>query len=40
MILVFENKYLQLYVDNCAYKIGDNLMTDYLGDSPFETDED
>ena len=40
-LLVHENKfYLQVYSDNCAYKIEDNEMINYLGGSPFETDED
>ena len=40
-LLVYENKYyLQVYLDNCAYKIIDKQITDYLGDSVSETDED
>ena len=39
--LVYKNKYfLQLYLDNCAYKIVDKQMIDYLGDNLFETDKD
>ena len=40
-LLVYENKYyLQLYWDNCAYKIVNTEMVDYLDDSLLETDED
>ena len=41
-LLVYDNnKYdLQIYLDNCAYKISENPMTDYLDDNLFETDED
>ena len=40
-LLVYESTYyLQVYLDNCAYKIIDKRMIDYLGDNPFETDED
>ena len=36
-ILVYENKYyLQLYLDNCAYKIINKQMTDYLDEKVFE----
>ena len=39
-LLIYENKYyLQVYLDNCAYKIVDKPMMDYLGENPFETDE-
>ena len=32
-LLVCENKYyLQVYLDNCAYKIANKQMTDYLDD--------
>ena len=35
-LLAYENKYfLQVYLDNCAYKV-----VDYLGENIFETDED
>ena len=38
-LLVFENKfYLQVYLDNCAYRIANKQMTDYLDDNLFETD--
>ena len=38
-LLVFENKYyLQVYLDNCAYKIANKQMTDYLDYNVFETD--
>ena len=37
-LLVYENRnYLQVYLDNCAYKIIYKQMTDYLWDNPFET---
>ena len=40
-LLVYENKFhLQLYLDNCAYKIVDKEIIGYLGDNNFETDED
>ena len=40
-LLVYENKYyLQVYLDNCAYKIICKRMTDYLDDNLFETDKD
>ena len=30
-LLIYENKYyLQIYLDNCAYKIVNKQMTDYL----------
>ena len=36
-LLVYENKYyLQVYLDNCAYKIAKKQMTDYLDDNRFE----
>ena len=36
-VLVYENKYyLQVYLDNCAYKIVNKQMTDYLGENVFE----
>ena len=39
-LLVYESKYyLQVYLENCAYKIVDKRMTDYLGESPLKTDE-
>ena len=39
-LLVYKNKYcLQVYLDNCAYKIVDKQMIDYLGDNLFETDK-
>ena len=39
-LLVYWSKYyLQVYSDNCAYKIVDKWMIYYLGDNPFETDE-
>ena len=38
-LLVYENKYyLQVYLDNCVYKVIDKRMIDYLGENPFETD--
>ena len=40
-LLVYENKYyLQVYIDNCAYKIVKKQITNYLGDNLFETDYD
>ena len=40
-LLVYDNKFnLQVYLDNCAYKIADDQMTDYLNDNLFVTDED
>ena len=39
-LLVYENKYyLQVYLENSAYKIVDKRMIDYLGLSPLKTDE-
>ena len=39
-LLVYENKYyLQVYLENCTYKIVDKRMIDYLGESPLKTDE-
>ena len=36
-LLVHENKYyLQVYLDNCAYKIANKQMTDYLDENCFE----
>ena len=36
-LLVFENKYyLQVYLDNCVYKIANKQMTYYLDDNLFE----
>ena len=35
-LLVYDNKYyLQVYLDNCAYKIVSKQMTDYLDDNLF-----
>ena len=40
-LLVYENKYyLQVYLDNCAYKIVDKQEIDYLDENLFETDEE
>ena len=40
-LLVYKNKYyLQVYLDNCSYKVIDKQMTDYLDGNLFETDED
>ena len=40
-LLVYENKcYLQVYLDNCVYKVIDNSMIHYLGENSFKTDED
>ena len=39
-LLVYENKYyLQVYLENCAYKIVDKRIIDYLCESPLKTDE-
>ena len=35
-LLVYENKYLQAYLDNCTYKIVNKQMTDYLDENLFE----
>ena len=36
-LLVYENKYyLQVYLDNCAYKIENKQMKDYLDETLFE----
>ena len=36
-LLVYENKcFLQVYLDNCAHKIVDKQMTDYLDENVFE----
>ena len=38
-LLVYKNKYyLQVYLDNCTYKIVDKQMIDYVGHNLFETD--
>ena len=38
-LLVYKNKYyLQVYLKNCAYKMTNKDMTDYLDDNLFETD--
>ena len=35
-LLVYENKYyLQVYLDNCAYKTANKQMADYLDDNIF-----
>ena len=40
-LLVHDTKfYLQVYLDNCAYKTVDKQMADYLGHNLFEADED
>ena len=40
LLLIWENKYfLQVYLDKCAYKIIEKQITDYVGDNPFEIDE-
>ena len=40
-LLVYDNSYyLQVYLDNCAYKTVGNQMIDYLDYDLFETDED
>ena len=36
-LLVYENKYyLQVYLDNCAYKIANKRMKDNLDENIFE----
>ena len=36
-LLVYENKYyLQVYLDNCAYKISNKQVADYFHDNLFE----
>ena len=36
-LLVYEKKYyLEVYLDNCAYKIVNKKMTDYLDENSFE----
>ena len=36
-LLVYESKYyLQVYLDNFAYKIANKQMTDYLAENLFE----
>ena len=36
-LLAYENKYyLQVYLDNCAYKIANTQMTDYVDNNLFE----
>ena len=38
-LLVYKNKhYLQTYTENCAYRIANKQMTDYLDDNLFKTD--
>ena len=40
-LIVPGNKYfLEVYLDNCGYKIAGNKITCYLDDILFETDED
>ena len=40
-LLVYKNKYyVQVYLDNCAYKIANKKMTNWLDDNLFETDKD
>ena len=40
-LLAYENKYyLQVYLDNCAYKIVGKRRIDYLGDNLYKTDKD
>ena len=40
-LLTYDNRlYLQAYLDNCAHKIVDRQMTDYLVEYLFENDED
>ena len=40
-LFAYKNKYYhQVYLYNCAYKVVDKGMINYLGENPFETDED
>ena len=40
-LVVYEKScYLQLYLNNCAYKVVDKWMIDCLDNNSFETDED
>ena len=40
-LFVYDNTfYLQVYLNNCAYKIVDKQMIDYLEDNLSEPDED
>ena len=39
-LLMTTNFYLQLYLDNCVYKIVDKQMINYLDDNLFEADDD
>ena len=39
-IVIYKSKYyLQVYLDNCTYKIVDKQMIDYLDDSLLKADE-
>ena len=38
-ICLGNKHYLQVYLDNCAYKIGKTQMIDYFDDNLFESDE-
>ena len=35
-LLVYDNKHLQVYLDNCTYKIENKWMTDYPDEYAFE----
>ena len=40
-LLAYDNTfYLQVYLDNCDYKVVDKQMTDCIDDNLFEPDED
>ena len=40
-LLLYDNGYyIQVYLDNCAYKTVGKHMEDYLGENVFEIDED
>ena len=40
LLISIKNKhYLEVHLDNCAYEIIEKQMIDYLGENPFETDE-
>ena len=40
LLVSYSKCYLQVYLDNCAYKIVDRQMTDYHDGNLLETDKD
>ena len=41
LLLAYENKfYLQVYLDNCAYKIVQNQIIRYIDENHSDSDED